>query len=835
MTEQMDKPVPGTVCTFYSYKGGVGRSMALANVGVLLALAGKRVLLIDWDLEAPGLEEYFKRTARLIGDPLSVPGVVDLLEAKVSKKDMDWHKCCLRAEFLGKSLDIISAGSRTDDYRKRVQQLDWESLYSEHQVGNYINELRDSWRKNYDFVLVDSRTGVTDIGDICTVLLPDIIVFMFVTNYQSIEGIKSVVKRAETARKRLPVNRNKLLSIPLPARDEVYNEYDKSLEWKQKFAEEFKFLFREWLPKEVSAKDALNKLFVPYVTNWSFGERIPVLENSHETQNPSSIGAAYKRLANLLSSGLDWYSIEGKATVEEVQGAQVELLRERERAETSELKAQQIARTGRRNFFVGIVLSIVIAYTASYYTRDVTSPIAAPTPPSASTDLLDGSALLDQGKTEDAIKVFQARKALLEDRLKVSQNDVKLLKDLSDTYLYLGDAQKKLGQPVKALDAYRSSKQLLERVLVKNPGDQTASLQLASSHNMIGSALMDQSKLDEAISEYWTSKVIMEKLLRQDASNTDWLSVALGSRDGIGRILRAQGKLNEALAIFREELVVLLKLSARDQSNTQGQINLSDTYIEIGDILETQGRLDEAMTACRKGNEIVDKLIARVTSATNNAALQSTLAIAHHVCGRVLLDQNKFDEAMGEHKATIAIFGKLSELYPSWFDLQHDLALSHYWIGRTLLMRGKAEEAVKEMSMADKMLDEILRDHTDRMDAQPDMMEVLSWKAAALLASGKIEPAKTELDRGEMLFGRADKLINNQFEWQRQHARLLGVRANIMQAFGDEIGARLARQEAEKLYYRLLTSSPTNSKLKQGLADLSKGEKVSVNGSSVMK
>src|SRR5690349_15015464 len=47
------------IVTFYSYKGGVGRSMALANVAVLLARRGLKVLVVDWDLEAPGLERYF--------------------------------------------------------------------------------------------------------------------------------------------------------------------------------------------------------------------------------------------------------------------------------------------------------------------------------------------------------------------------------------------------------------------------------------------------------------------------------------------------------------------------------------------------------------------------------------------------------------------------------------------------------------------------------------------------------------------------------------------------------------------------------------------------------
>jgi|SRR6516165_2113924 Mrp family chromosome partitioning ATPase len=50
----------GRIITFYSFKGGTGRSMALANVAWILASAGKRVLTIDWDMEAPGPHRYFR-------------------------------------------------------------------------------------------------------------------------------------------------------------------------------------------------------------------------------------------------------------------------------------------------------------------------------------------------------------------------------------------------------------------------------------------------------------------------------------------------------------------------------------------------------------------------------------------------------------------------------------------------------------------------------------------------------------------------------------------------------------------------------------------------------
>src|SRR5271166_3342097 len=53
-------PDMGEIVTFYSYKGGTGRTMALANIAWLLACNGYRVLAIDWDLEAPGLHRFFK-------------------------------------------------------------------------------------------------------------------------------------------------------------------------------------------------------------------------------------------------------------------------------------------------------------------------------------------------------------------------------------------------------------------------------------------------------------------------------------------------------------------------------------------------------------------------------------------------------------------------------------------------------------------------------------------------------------------------------------------------------------------------------------------------------
>jgi cellulose biosynthesis protein BcsQ len=68
------------IFTFYSYKGGVGRSMAMAGVAHLFARRGLKVLAIDFDLEAPGLERYFfeGEGARSVREQ---PGLMDLIRA----------------------------------------------------------------------------------------------------------------------------------------------------------------------------------------------------------------------------------------------------------------------------------------------------------------------------------------------------------------------------------------------------------------------------------------------------------------------------------------------------------------------------------------------------------------------------------------------------------------------------------------------------------------------------------------------------------------------------------------------------------------------------------
>lgn len=354
----------GIVYTFYSFKGGVGRSMAVANVAALLAKAGHRCLVVDWDLEAPGIERYFDQfPSRLEGSSRETAGLLDMLEALKTGSRLDWRKCLLTARPFrtGAPIRILTSGRRSPVYSETVQGLDWGSLFEEHDLGGYLNELREEWIAEFDFVLVDSRTGINDIGSICTVLLPDVVVLLFTTNRQSLEGVIEIIGAARQARSTLPVDRARLIAVPVPARDESQGaEYERAQEWKRIFASELEDLYRDWIPRHLEPRDVLNKLYIPYITIWSFGERLPVVEREEEISDPRSVSAAYSRLATLLAHGLDWRALEKGEGYAEVARAREEVAR------TKDDSDRKIRKAWRQSAAISLFVSLLVFGIAAW-------------------------------------------------------------------------------------------------------------------------------------------------------------------------------------------------------------------------------------------------------------------------------------------------------------------------------------------------------------------------------------------------------------------------------------------------------------------------------------
>lgn len=197
---------------FYSYKGGVGRSLALANLAYVLAREGRKVLILDMDLEAPG--QHQSDLFRLSSPG---PGVVDMLNDYVDYRQRlnageasdTRHLELERYLRIGEgwqprrdqsekaetgSLWLMPAGEvDKPDYPQRLGRLDWDKFYQQ-QGGAFFRlfkaELR---RRGFDDVLIDARTGLSDVSYIAILDLAETVVCVTGYNRQNIEGTSRIL------------------------------------------------------------------------------------------------------------------------------------------------------------------------------------------------------------------------------------------------------------------------------------------------------------------------------------------------------------------------------------------------------------------------------------------------------------------------------------------------------------------------------------------------------------------------------------------------------------------------------------------------------------------
>ncbi|WP_417798948.1 KGGVGR-motif variant AAA ATPase [Terasakiella pusilla] len=205
------------VVTFYSFKGGVGRSQALVETAAQLSLAGKKVLVVDFDLEAPGLD--------MMLDARPNKGVVEFVhEFKEKCQTPNIAEFVRTIDVPGDEENIeillMSAGLADNDYGGKLESIDWQDLYQNWDGYLLMEDMRAQWEKVFkpDYVLIDSRTGHTDSSGICTRQLPDALVAMGFPNKQNLMGLAGVVfgVRKEGGRNNSGINIHLALSrIPL--------------------------------------------------------------------------------------------------------------------------------------------------------------------------------------------------------------------------------------------------------------------------------------------------------------------------------------------------------------------------------------------------------------------------------------------------------------------------------------------------------------------------------------------------------------------------------------------------------------------------------------------
>ena len=308
MPEAKKEPRNGRIITFYSYKGGTGRTMALANIAWILAANGYRVLIADWDLESPGLHRFlYPFLERVIRD---AHGVIDLI------RDYEWvaarsddeqrerhiieHARIQRYAFSlnwpfpdGGCLDFMSPGKQNTDYLATLSALDWDTFYGTLKGGKFLDAVREEMRRHYDYALIDSSSGLGDIPAICTVHLPDILVDCFLLSTQNIEGAVQI------ARLILDLYASRSIRVlPVPTRVDLTE--------KERAEAGRAFAIRSFagLPVGMSVAERNEywaSVEVPYRPAYAFEEVLAVFGDA--PGDPASLLSSFERIAAYITEG----------------------------------------------------------------------------------------------------------------------------------------------------------------------------------------------------------------------------------------------------------------------------------------------------------------------------------------------------------------------------------------------------------------------------------------------------------------------------------------------------------------------------------------------------
>ena len=202
------------ILTFYSYKGGMGRTTALTSYALDLAINhNKKVCIIDCDFEAPGYLNFFDLGNNEILTSGTKNGIIEYLTDYNFQKDIDINDYVIKLsenkEDRLKNLFIVPAGNLSetsigkfseeyithrDHYLEGLSRIDLSN------DTNIINGFESLFEKinttiKPDIILIDSRTGFNDIFGVTALVLSDVIVGFFGSSEQTKPGLRFMLDR----------------------------------------------------------------------------------------------------------------------------------------------------------------------------------------------------------------------------------------------------------------------------------------------------------------------------------------------------------------------------------------------------------------------------------------------------------------------------------------------------------------------------------------------------------------------------------------------------------------------------------------------------------------
>lgn len=264
------------IISFYSYKGGVGRTVSLIQTAYFLAKKGKKVLILDLDIEAPSFQDIFEDYINK-----ETKGLVDYLYSKLysmeNETEVPFNSIISKVPLNVKGdIYFVPSTSKLDlEYLRKLELLKQDKIIND----EYITDLIKSIKKQYDidYFFIDSRTGLNKWGAISLFEIATESILLAYPNRENIEGLKLIISLIDKAKKftvvfsRIDTNKEatkiseeffKELNLE---QDPIYIGYDSLIANSQKYPMEDTLSFYENISSFLLEQD-INESINKYIT-----------------------------------------------------------------------------------------------------------------------------------------------------------------------------------------------------------------------------------------------------------------------------------------------------------------------------------------------------------------------------------------------------------------------------------------------------------------------------------------------------------------------------------------------------------------------------------------
>ena len=178
----MQKLSIGKTLVFHSYKGGTGKTTLLANIAAAFAMMGMKVCLLEFDLYAPSLTTYFRKTPELFLNDL-LAGDANISDVLVDVSSELGLKGKL---FLGFS------SPKKDDIHEIEIKHDMKWQYAAiRRILAAKKELLSKYQ--IDYVLLDTSPGIR-YWSINTIATADLLFLIMKISDMDIMGTKRMIE-----------------------------------------------------------------------------------------------------------------------------------------------------------------------------------------------------------------------------------------------------------------------------------------------------------------------------------------------------------------------------------------------------------------------------------------------------------------------------------------------------------------------------------------------------------------------------------------------------------------------------------------------------------------